>query len=197
MSIISRWQYSSLTYALSTARNFLHQMLRSIQFGFNQLATHNILLCAIESSFCYFVSNVFKVIHISHVGTAGAHMATNSHQPCQDLTFIYISIIFIYYIFTAIDKVALFTGASKQPGLWSLVPRRMEQFKFPLKCLNQQRQPQWVDGEPVTPSPPDIFIKTARCIEKSRKHKVSFALFVSFGGVFSGILENKICPDGQ
>ena len=197
MSIMSRWQYSSFTYALNTARNFLHQMLRSIQFGFNQLATYNILLCVIESNFCYFVSNVFKVILISHVGTAGAHMAANSHQPCQDITFICISIIFIYHIFTAIDKVALFTGASKQPGLWSPVPRRMEQFKFPLKCLNQQRQPQWVDGEPVTPSPPDIFYQNCTLLWKSRKNQVSFALFVSFGGVFSGILENKICPDGQ
>ena len=161
-------------------------MLRSIQFGFNQLATHNILLCAIESSFCYFVSNVFKVIHISHVGTAGAHMATNSHQPCQDLTFICISIIFVYYIFTAIDKVALFTGASNQPGLWSLVPRRMEQFKFPLKCLNQQRQPQWVDGERVTPSPPDIFIKTARCFENHEKIKLALP-FLFLLGVFLAV----------
>lgn len=32
-----------------------------------------------------------------------------------------------------------------------LVSSRMEQFKFPLKCLNQQHQPQWLEcGVPVT-----------------------------------------------
>ena len=57
-------------------------------------------------------------------------------QPCQD-------------IFT--PRSFRCSGYWRHHRTWSLVPGRMGQFKFPLKCLNQQSQPQWV--EPATPSP--------------------------------------------